>query len=107
MSEGTTLRPYRIEARVLLHTGVDEARRFVAPTIGVVEALEHDRSLLRIAANDTETIARHLCFLPCDFEVLDPAELRERIAAIGARLARRHSERGVYGVATRAGKGGE
>jgi predicted DNA-binding transcriptional regulator YafY len=88
VSEGTTIAPYRVEARILLHVGSTDARRFVPPTIGVVEAQSSRRSLLRIAANDVEMIARHMCFLPCEFEVLDPPDLRARIAEIGARAVR-------------------
>jgi predicted DNA-binding transcriptional regulator YafY len=94
VSEGTTVAPYPAQARVLVFAPADEVRKTYPPTIAVVEPLPDGRSLVRVAAWELGSLVDFVLRLPFDLEVLEPPELRERIGAIGRRLARRH-RRGV------------
>lgn len=76
---------YKMKARVLLKIPLDQARRVVSPTIGVVE-LQRCGTLLRIGADDPRWIAGHLAGLGCAFRILDPPELKQAVADLGARL---------------------
>ena len=44
--------------------------------------------LLRTGSDSLADLAAHLCFLPWDFEVLDPTELRDAVVALADRLHR-------------------
>ena len=90
VAEGTGVAPWRIEARILLHLDPVEAARWFPPSVGVLEPAGPDTTLLRVGANDLEPLARYACGIRCDFEVLDPPELRVRLAEIAAALLHRH-----------------
>jgi predicted DNA-binding transcriptional regulator YafY len=85
VAEGLAVAVYRIQARVVLHVPYDQARRLVSSTVGVIER-RRGGSLLRIGADDVEWIARYLASLDCGFEVIDPPELKEALARLGAQL---------------------
>ena len=89
VSEGTTIAPYRIEARVRIEVPPDLATRVVPPTLGVVEAIDERSSLLRTGSDELDALAFHVLGLPCRFEVLAPPELRDRVHQIARRIARR------------------
>jgi predicted DNA-binding transcriptional regulator YafY len=78
--------PYGISARVVLHTDATSARERIPASVGEVHPLGEGSCLLEIAANDPWAIALHLGMLGWDFEVLDPPELKEYVAAAGARF---------------------
>jgi predicted DNA-binding transcriptional regulator YafY len=85
--EGTAVAPWRIEARIVVHAGIDDVTRRIAPADGVLERMSEHRTMLRVGANELDAIVRWIAGLPWGFEVLDPRALRERIHAVGARLA--------------------
>ncbi|CAN5182475.1 WYL domain-containing protein [soil metagenome] len=85
VAEGLAVGVYRIQARVVLHFSFDEARRMVSSTIGIIER-RRGGALLRIGADDVDWIARYLASLACGFEILDPPELKDSLAQLGARL---------------------
>jgi predicted DNA-binding transcriptional regulator YafY len=71
---------------------LDEARR-VLPLPDDVERDEHGWALLRLPFDRPERAARHLLRLGADVEVLDPPELRERMADAAAGLAALYGDR--------------
>ena len=85
VAEGVAISVYKIKAQVFLKVPFERARRLVSPTIGVVE---HRRggTLLRIGADDPGWIAGYLAGLDCAFRILDPPELKQAVAELGARL---------------------
>jgi predicted DNA-binding transcriptional regulator YafY len=91
VSEGTTIAPYRIEARVRIEVPPDRATRVVPPTLGVVEAIDAEASLLRTGSDSLDALAFHVLGLPCRFEVLAPPELRDRVREISDHIARTHT----------------
>jgi predicted DNA-binding transcriptional regulator YafY len=91
VSEGTTIAPYAIEARIELYVPPEVATRVVPPTLGVTEPIDEVTTLLRIGADALDNLAFHALGLPCRFEVLDPPELRARVRELAARISRAHS----------------
>ena len=72
----------------MLHIPREEARLQIPPTVGVIEPAGDGRSLLRIGADQLDFIIRVAAQLGCDFDVVDPPELREAVDRIGRRLSR-------------------
>ena len=85
VAEGVAVSSYKVKARVLLKIPFEQAKRLVSPTIGVVER-QRGGALLRIGADDPRWIAGYLAGLPCAFRILDPLELKQAVADLGARL---------------------
>jgi hypothetical protein len=54
--------------------------------VGTVEAETQDTCLLTTGSNSLDAIAVHLAFLGLDFDVLEPPELVDHVAAVAARL---------------------
>jgi predicted DNA-binding transcriptional regulator YafY len=90
VSEGTTVAPYPMRARVLVFAPVDQVRAVCPPTMAVVEPLPDGRSVVRAAAWDMGSLVDFVLRLPFDLEVLEPPDVRARIGEIGRRLASRH-----------------
>jgi predicted DNA-binding transcriptional regulator YafY len=90
VSAGISVSPYRWAARVRVATTAADLRRRIPPTVGVVGPDGADHALLDVGADDLDVLAGHLVALGVPFEVLEPAELRARLRATGARLARDH-----------------
>jgi predicted DNA-binding transcriptional regulator YafY len=91
VAEGTNVVPWAIKARILLATNLDEAARMFPPKVGVLEPAGPTTTLLRVAAEELEPLVRFVAGIPCEFEVLDPPELRARVREKGEQLIRRHS----------------
>jgi hypothetical protein len=53
-----------------------------------VEPVDERTCVLRTAPDSLEWTALRIAYLDVDFEVLEPPELAERLAAVGARLTR-------------------
>lgn len=77
--------PYPWDVEAVLHVDVEQARRLVPATVGVVEP-HVDGALLRIGADSPEWAARHLVSLGVPFTVLHPDELRAALRALAAQL---------------------
>jgi predicted DNA-binding transcriptional regulator YafY len=88
VAEGTGVAPYDIEAKILLHSDHDTAVRLFPAGIGVVERGDGQTSILRVGSVAWAPLVDFVCRIPCDFEILGPAELRERVAERAAKLAR-------------------
>ncbi|MGQ0849981.1 MAG: helix-turn-helix transcriptional regulator [Actinomycetota bacterium] len=85
VAEGLAVAVYKLQARVLLKVPYEQAAGLVSPTIGIVER-RRGGALLRIGADDAAWVAAYLAGLGCQFRILDPPELKEAVAALGARL---------------------
>jgi predicted DNA-binding transcriptional regulator YafY len=82
-----TTAPYRHQARVELHAPLAEIARRVPPSVGMLESTDRDTTVLTTGADDLDLLVVHLGLLGVAFEVLEPPELRERVAVVAARLA--------------------
>jgi predicted DNA-binding transcriptional regulator YafY len=88
VAEGTGLVPWEIEGRLLVRADADTVTRVIPPGQGVVEVVDATSSVLRFAANDLAPLVEYAARIPWEFEVLEPAELREALQELGKRLTR-------------------
>ncbi|WP_327188833.1 YafY family protein [Streptomyces xinghaiensis] len=88
VARGVSTQAYAVRAVVLLHTPLEEAAARVTPAMGTLEAVDEHSCLLRTGAPGPETMVAHLASLGFDFEIREPAGLKERMAPIAARLNR-------------------
>lgn len=79
--------PFR--ATVVAHApAADIAQAMGAWSEGTIEPVGDDRCRATFGARSAEDMALWLSFLRCEFDVVDPPELRAALAALGARLTR-------------------
>ncbi len=90
VSEGTAVAPYPVTGSVLVYAPYEQVRRVIPATMAVVSPDGEGTTLVRMAAWDLAPLADFVLRIPFDFQVRDPPELRDRIAEIAARIARRH-----------------
>ncbi|RCV47442.1 WYL domain-containing protein, partial [Marinitenerispora sediminis] len=80
--------PYRYRARFTLHASAAVVAERVPPTTGVVEALDDTSCELRTGADSLDALAMHVALIGVEFEVHEPAELRDRVRELAGRLGR-------------------
>jgi predicted DNA-binding transcriptional regulator YafY len=78
----------RHHAEVLLHAPLAEVAARVPPYVGTLEARDARSCLLRTGSDWLGGLAVYIADIGVDFEVLDPPELAEMVAALAARFAR-------------------
>jgi predicted DNA-binding transcriptional regulator YafY len=88
VSRGTATALWRYRARVRLHASYAALRDRVNPTFGTLEPLDDGHCVFATGADTLPMLALYLGLLDVDFDVLDPPELREHLAALGERYAR-------------------
>lgn len=94
VTEGIAVGVYRYRAKVRLSVPLDEARRLVGPTIGILEPVGAETDLI-IGADELGWIAGYLAGMPCRFTVIEPAALEDAIAGLAARLAEQVGDRSM------------
>jgi predicted DNA-binding transcriptional regulator YafY len=90
VSRATAVAPYRYTARIVVDAPIDDVRRRIPPTVGITERHGTAQTLLTTGSDDLDAIAGHVVGLGLGFEVLEPSELRARVAVIGRALVARH-----------------
>ena len=84
-----TTAPYRYQAVVAFPaTSVDDLRRKVPPTVGVVTSDGAAGSVLTTGSDDLGAIALHVAAMGQDFVILEPDELRRTVRELAQRLRR-------------------
>ena len=86
VQRGISIDAWSLRATVRLHVPVEQAARWIPPTVGALEPVGADECRLVIGADDTGWLARYLLGLPFRFTAEEPAELVETLAEIGRRL---------------------
>ncbi len=86
VSEGISCGPYRWRARVLLEAAADVVAAMVPPTVAVIEAVDERQCVLTSGSDSLDAIALHCALLGVPFTPLEPPQLRDRCAALAARL---------------------
>jgi hypothetical protein len=79
---------YRFQARVVLRAPLAEVAERTSVRSVVLTALDDDTTLLEAGSETLLGLAFHLSWLGWEFEVQEPAELRETLAAMGSRALR-------------------
>jgi predicted DNA-binding transcriptional regulator YafY len=87
-ARGISVRPYRYHARLTLHGSLEAVTGRVPPTIGVVEAIDHQRCRLETGSDSLEELAVWVALFGFEFEVHEPPELRGLVEALAGRLGR-------------------
>lgn len=85
LQRSLALMPARWPVQARLDIDLETARRRVAPTIATLEP-DGDKVLLRSWADDLDWMARFLVEVGCDFEIVEPPELRKAVRDLGRRL---------------------
>jgi predicted DNA-binding transcriptional regulator YafY len=86
VERGVAIDVYTHRGMIRLQTPIENARRVIATTVGVLEAVDDGQCRLTIGADDISWLARYLLGLPWDFVVEAPEELDEELGRIGAKL---------------------
>ncbi|MGK4581596.1 helix-turn-helix transcriptional regulator [Kitasatospora sp. HPMI-4] len=74
-------------AQVTLHAPFEEVSPWLAGPSDRLEAIDEHTCRLRTSSESLEWLAIRLAMLGCDFEVHEPAALRERLGSLAARAA--------------------
>ncbi|MEV8328543.1 YafY family protein [Kitasatospora sp. NPDC056731] len=98
VARGVSTRAYAAQAAVRLFTPLTEAADRISPSIGSLEADGPNACILRIGAENLDTIVFYLMIFGFDFEPIEPVELTEMIRTARDRLSR--------ALRTRRGPGG-
>lgn len=88
VSQAVSTAPYRHRARVRLHAPAEVVAQRVPPTVGQLAALDASSCLLTTGSDSLDAIAAHLAWLGIAFDVLEPAELVDRVRALADLLGR-------------------
>jgi predicted DNA-binding transcriptional regulator YafY len=76
----------RVEASVVLHVPIDQARTMVPAHVGLLEEVDVGACRLRVEADSLEWLAVRVALLDVDFTVEAPTALREIFRRFGARM---------------------
>lgn len=88
VSRAISAEPYRYQARVKLHAPAETVRQRVSPSAALVRAVDDKTCMLETGAESLDVLAIFIGLAGVDFEVEEPVELREHVAALAERLAR-------------------
>ncbi|WP_159930136.1 MULTISPECIES: YafY family protein [Nocardia] len=87
LTRGVTTAPYRYAARITMSVPAEVAAERIAPTVGVIEALDAESCVLRTGANSLDELAIYVATFGFPFRVHEPPELVTHIRELAARLA--------------------
>ncbi|MGR4884468.1 helix-turn-helix transcriptional regulator [Streptomyces sp. LARHCF249] len=88
VSQGVSQRAYAARAVVRLKVSAEEAARIIGPSDGALEPVDGQSCLLRTGAVSLDVLVIHIMLLGCEFEVVEPPELTDRIRAARDLLGR-------------------
>ncbi|MEV6579231.1 YafY family protein [Streptomyces sp. NPDC051582] len=88
VSHGVSQGVYAARAVLRLKVSAEAAAATVGPSQGVLEPLDAESCLLRTGAVSLDVLVIHVMLLGCEFEVVEPPELADRIRAARDLLGR-------------------
>ncbi|UFQ14786.1 MULTISPECIES: helix-turn-helix transcriptional regulator [Streptomyces] len=88
VAKGVSTRAYAAQAVVRLLVPLEEAAERISPADGTLEAETERSCLLRTGAASLDVMVFHVMFMGFEFEVVEPAELTDRIRASRDLLSR-------------------
>ncbi|MEU3777803.1 YafY family protein [Streptomyces sp. NPDC032472] len=88
VSRGVSQAAYAARAVLRLKMPAQAAARVIGPSDGALEPLDEESCLLRTGAVSLDVLVIHVMLLGCEFEVVEPPELTERIRAARDLLGR-------------------
>ncbi|UED85557.1 helix-turn-helix transcriptional regulator [Streptomyces profundus] len=87
VSRGVAAAPWRVRARVLVHTSAERLAERLPASVGVVEPAGPESCLLHTGADSAQTLAIWLGMLDADFAVQDNPELVAHLRVLSRRFA--------------------
>lgn len=87
-SRGISTDVYRYRCRVTVHAPADVVTDHIPPTIGVVTPLDAISCELVAGSNSLDEMALWIALIGAEVSVHEPAQLRDHMATLGARLSR-------------------
>ena len=102
VQEGVASRVYRRQARFLVHAPAETVRTQVPPSAALVRPRDDVSCEVLSGGDDLDPVLLHVLLLGHEFEVLEPAELRERCDELAAPL-RRAGTAGHHGRIPKSG----
>jgi predicted DNA-binding transcriptional regulator YafY len=88
VQRSVTRSAYRFDARVLIHAPLAEVAERTSVRAVTLTPVDDRTTLLEAGAESLQGLAFHLSWLGFEFEVQEPAELREVLAGLGGRALR-------------------
>ncbi|MFD3329135.1 helix-turn-helix transcriptional regulator [Streptomyces sp. NPDC058701] len=88
VSRGVSQGVYAARALIRLKMSAEEAALVVGPSDGTLEPVDAESCLLRTGAVNLTVLVIHVMVLGCEFEVVEPPELTDRIRAARDLLGR-------------------
>jgi predicted DNA-binding transcriptional regulator YafY len=86
LSRGVTTAPYRYTARITLRVAAEVAAERIAPTVGVIEAVDPESCVLRTGSDSLDELAIYVAGFGFPFRVHEPPELVAHLRELAARL---------------------
>ncbi|WP_039817287.1 helix-turn-helix transcriptional regulator [Nocardia otitidiscaviarum] len=87
VSRGVSTAPYRYQARITLFAPAAVATDRIAPTVGVIEAVDADTCVLHTGSDSLDELAVYVGIFGFDCRIHEPPELVDHIRTLTARLA--------------------
>ncbi|RYB90412.1 WYL domain-containing protein [Nocardioides oleivorans] len=78
---------WSVHCRIAVDAAADEVLRRINPTVGVVETVDEDHSVLVTGADSVEIVAVYIGMLGLDFHVEEPPDLVSHLRTLSARYA--------------------
>src|SRR5262249_29428785 len=88
VSRAVTTAPYRYQARITLSASAEQAAERIAPTVGVLEAVDAKTCVLHTGADSLDAIAFYTAGFGFEFRVIEPPELIARLRDLAGMLGR-------------------
>jgi predicted DNA-binding transcriptional regulator YafY len=88
VAQSLSAAPNRYEARVTLHAPIDSIQRWVPSHWGALERIDDQSCEYRTGEDDLDWLAMRIMMFRVDFEVHEPAELREHLRMLAERYRR-------------------
>jgi hypothetical protein len=79
---------WNVHVRIAVDAPADEVLRRINPTVGVVESVDDDHSVLVTGGDSVEVVAVWIGMLGLDFHVTEPPELLDHLRTVSDRYAR-------------------
>jgi predicted DNA-binding transcriptional regulator YafY len=86
VSRSISARPYRYQARILMHASAEAVAQRTSPAAGHLEAVDQDRCILHTGSHSLDELALYVALKGFGFQVLDPPELIPVLRTLSDRL---------------------
>lgn len=96
VARGITTAPYRYQARILVRASASAVAERIPPSAGVVTAATADSCVLATGSDSLDALAFHTAMLGLPVQVLEPAELAERMRELADWLGRTASDSATH-----------